>query len=678
MNIKIPVSWLREYVKTDVAAKTIANYLSLSGPSVERIKKKNSDYIFEIEVTTNRPDAFSVFGIARETYAILKNEGEKSQLIEPPGLNLNLDPDISHLLPLDVIIKNQSLCPRFSAIVIDNIKIKPSPAFIRKRLEACQVRSINNIVDISNYIMLELGQPMHTFDYDKIKSHKMILRSSREGERLKTLDEKTRKLPKDAIVIEDSQRLIDLCGIMGGANSQISTRTKRVVLFVQAYDPVAIRKTTQALAFRTEAAARFEKGIDMEGIIPALSRAVYLAKKTAGAKIASELIDIYQQKPKIPKITLNFSLLNQYLGLEIEKFKAETILRSLGFKTKLENETIIAQPPSWRMNDACEEVDLIEEIARIWGYHRLPSKLPEGQIPASKENTLVEIIELKDKIKYLGLTEVISYSIISKEFFVLSQVKKEKAVEIANPLSLEWQFMRPTILLSLVDIIAKNQNIEKDLKLFEVSKTYLKQKDNLPKQDLILAVAINNGNFYQIKGLVQNIFEATGRQEKWQDPTFQDPLFEINQSAQIKVGSEPIGTAGILNPKVNKYFKLEEPIAAAQINLTKIYSLPPQTKTYKTIPKYPPVIEDISVITDQKIHIGDIISQSKKAGAPQVKKIEIIDIFEDENIGVGKKSVTLRLTYQKSDGTPSQEEIVSIREKIIKSLQKSLEAKIRR
>jgi len=292
MNIRVPVSWLRDYLKANITAKTIANLLSLSGPSIERVEKRGDDYIFDIEVTSNRSDAFSVFGIAREANTILTNENIKSELIPPKGLSLPLEPDRTNPLTLDVKITDHRLCPRFTAIVVDNVKIKPSPALIRKRLESVGIRAINNIVDISNYIMLELGQPMHTFDFDKIKNHKMTLRLSREGEKIKTLDGKVQKLPKGAIVIEDEGRLIDLCGIMGGENSQITRRTKKVVLFVQAYDPQTIRKTCQALAFRTEAATRFEKGIDLEGIVPALSRAVYLTKQVSNAKIASELIDI--------------------------------------------------------------------------------------------------------------------------------------------------------------------------------------------------------------------------------------------------------------------------------------------------------------------------------------------------------------------------------------------------
>ncbi|MBI2598811.1 phenylalanine--tRNA ligase subunit beta, partial [Candidatus Curtissbacteria bacterium] len=277
MNITVPVSWLRDYLKTDIAAKTLANSLSLSGPSVEKIRRHGTDLLMEIEVTGNRPDAFSIFGLAREAHAILSFQNAKSALTAPKGLDTRLDPDTKNILSLDVLIRDKSLCPRFTAIILSGVKIGPSPAEIRNKLEAAGIRPINNIVDITNYVMLELGQPMHAFDFDKIKGAKMTLRPSKAGQKIKTLDGQTRILPAGAIVIEDSQKLVDLCGIMGAANSQISRRTKRVLLFVQAYDSLRIRKTTQALALRTDAAVRFEKGIDLEGILPALSRAVYLA-----------------------------------------------------------------------------------------------------------------------------------------------------------------------------------------------------------------------------------------------------------------------------------------------------------------------------------------------------------------------------------------------------------------
>ncbi len=678
MNIKVPVSWLREYLKTDVTAKTLANALSLSGPSVERTTKQKEDYIFDIEVTTNRPDSLSVFGIAREANAILKAQNLKSNLVEPKGLGLNLDPDVSKPLTLDVVIKNSNLCPRFTAIVINNVKIKTSPAYIHNRLEASGIRAINNIVDISNYLMLELGQPMHTFDYDKIQDSKMTLRESHVGETIKTLDEATHKLPEGAIVIEDAKKLIDLCGIMGGANSQVTSRTKNVVLFVQAYNPRRIRKTTQALGFRTEAATRFEKGIDLEGIFPALSRAVYLAKQAAGAQIASELIDIYPQKQHQQTIRLNFEKLNNYLGIDLEPTYAARVLDSLGFATAITQNQITAKAPSWRTQDMETDVDLIEEIARIYGYHNLPSKLPSGETPKTGESDLKKVIEFKKSLKFLGLTEIISYSIISKNLLKIAGKSEKGAVELANPLTEEWQFMRPTIIPSLLKVISDIRHPTSDIRLFEIAKTYLPQKNDLPRQDLFLSICLKNSNFLGIKGLVENISDILKREIKWQKINKDHALFDIDSLAEIKIEEEVVGIVGIIKPAIVDKFLLEMQVAATEINLTKVFQHPSNPISYKPLPKYPPVIEDLSVIFAKVLPLEEIIEQIRDSGSPLVKKIELIDVFEDPKLGEDKKSVALRLYFQKPTSTLTTEDANKVKAKIISHLQNKLRAKIRK
>ena len=519
---------------------------------------------------------------------------------------------------------------------------------------------------------------MHAFDFDKIKGPKMVLRESTEGEKIVTLDKTVRKLPKGSIVIEDAERLIDLCGIMGGANSQISKRTKRVVLFVQAYDPKTIRKTTQSMAFRTEAASRFEKGVDLEGILNALSRAVYLAKTNANAKIASELVDIYKVKSKTPTITLAIKKLNNYLGEAIHPNLAVKILSLLGFEAKLQNETVAATPPSWRIDDVADDVDLIEEIARIYGYQNLKSEIPKGDIPISEKDTLEEVIGLKKALKFLGLTEVISYSIISQKMLALAETKRTNVVELQNPLTENWQYMRPSLLPSLAEIIGQNQFIRQNLRIFEIAKTYIAQGDELPKQDLQLALVLSHGDFFEVKGYLENIAEIIGREMKLKPNAKKHPLFIENQSAAVFSGKERVGTVGVLDSKITNYFNIKGAVAALEINLSTIYSLPTTAKTYKPIPKYPPVIEDISAIFAKQTPLDEIIQTAKKAGAPLVKTVEVIDVFEDEKLGVDKKSVTLRLTYQKSDDTPAQEEVTATRNKISSALEKSLLAQIRK
>lgn len=691
MNFLIPISWLREYLKTDANARKIAELLSLHGPTVEKIQKLKEDYLLEVETTTNRQDAASVFGLAREANAILNFNGQKSTLIEPKGTNTSLLPDSKEKLKLEVAIQNPNLCPRFMAIILDNVKIKPSPALTKNRLEVCGIRSINNIVDITNYVMLELGQPMHAFDFDKIKGSKMYLRESIKGESIKTLDGVNHKLPEGSIVISDAEKLIDLCGIIGGANSQISTRTKRILFFAQAYDAVRIRKTTQALAFRTEAAARFEKGIDIERIPESMANAVYLAKKTAGAKIASELIDIYKKRPQQKTITLTKSLLEDYLGIAFNLEKAALILKLLGFTVSDKTDSLTAQPPSWRHEDMESEEDLIEEIARIYGYHNLPSTLVNGNQPQNdSQSDLSQTISLKNALKYLGLTEIMSYSIISEQYLKLTSLKKEQAVELANPLSIEWQYMRPSLLISLSSIIAQNQNLRSNLKLFEIARTYLssrhseRSEESLPIQDHFLAVALQNSDFPNIKGLVENVFEILGREVEFAPLTRHSErgeefaLFNPQLSTLIISNGKIVGSLGILNRKIQNHFAIEGTIAAAEINLTTIYQLPATKYSYHSIPKFPPVIEDISAIFEAQTPVAEIVETVKNAGLPLLKQIEIMDIYRDEKIGQDKKSVTLHLTYQKPNSTPTQEEVSQVREKIISSVEKNLKGLVRR
>jgi len=381
MNIFIPDSWLREHLKTKATPKQIAKDLTLCSQTVEKINQVNGDSVYEIEITTNRPDCLSIYGLARELNAILPQFGIKAKLKELAESKKEI-PQVKKGLPLKVKISKPSLCPRFTALIFDNVTIKPSPKLIQDRLEKAGVRALNNVVDVSNYLMLELGQPMHTFDYDKIKKATMILRETKKGEKIVTLDKEKRILPQGAIVIKDGAgRIIDLCGIMGGANSEVDEKTKRVLLFVQTYDPMKIRRTCQALAFRTEAASRFEKGVDPEGVIPAMKKARVMFEKNCGAKVASELIDIYPNPPKEKTVNLDINQAEKLIGVKIAKQKITNILESLGFSQLESREPIFAfSVPYWRYDDINIPEDLIEEIARIYGYHRLPSNLPQGKI----------------------------------------------------------------------------------------------------------------------------------------------------------------------------------------------------------------------------------------------------------------------------------------------------------
>lgn len=673
MNILVPHSWLKTLLDTDCDPRFISENLSLTGPSVEKVEKIDNDFLYHIEVTTNRPDAFSVLGIAREIHANFKFRKIPAKLAEPEGANLTPKLETAEL-PLKVGIEKPELCPRFTAIILDNLKVQPSPDWMRRHLELVGIRSLNNIVDISNYVMLELGQPMHTFDYDKIKKSQMILRKSKDGESITTLDGQKRKLTKGAIVIEDEERLIDLCGIMGGENSQIDQKTKRVLLFVQTYNPLLIRKTSKDLGLRTEASTRFEKGIDGEGVIPALNRAVYLAKKLADPKVASKIIDIYSTPYKPKTVRLGKEKLYQFLGFEMPLSQTQGILESLGFKVEIAGSEIAAIVPSYRAQDVAIEEDLIEEIARIAGFSKIPNLLPTGEIKPETNQIFYWEEQVKNYLKYQGFTEVYTYSMISKSDLEVVGFTPEQALKIKNPLNLDLEFMRPTLLPSLLKVVAANQSKASDLRFFELATRYETKEKGLPDEILSLAGIVTTTDFYTVKGVLEGLFDELGIEAEFSQGEIQN--FVPGVTAQITSNGKELGRIGKINQKISKAFGIEDEVVVFGLAFGTLASLAKLTKVYKPIPKYPQITEDISMIVNYRTEIDQVLKIIKESGGNLLKKAETFDIFTDKKFGPNKKSVAVHLTYQANKQLTTKE-ISNIRRKIISALEKQLGAKVR-
>ncbi|MCX6725818.1 MAG: phenylalanine--tRNA ligase subunit beta [Candidatus Shapirobacteria bacterium] len=673
MNIFILDSWLKEYLKTKASAKEIAKYLSLCSQSVEKLTQINNDWLYEIEITTNRPDCFSVYGIARELSAILPRFDIPAKL-QPLDINQQLTTINKNSLPLEVKINKSSLCPRFTALIFDNIVIKPSPKIVQERLEKSGIRAINNVVDISNYLMLELGQPMHTFDYDKIKGNKMILRESQGGEKITTLDEQTRTLPDGTMIIEDGKgRIIDLCGIMGGNNSQVDEKTKRVLLFIQTYDPVKIRQTCQKLAFRTDASSRFEKGVDPEGVLTAMKRAVKMFEKNCEAKIASQLIDIYPKPPKEKKVNLNFELIEKVIGIEIPKQQVLTILQSLGFSLITNHQLLITVTvPHWRYNDISIPHDLIEEIARIYGYEHLPNNLPPIANINQKNNYFKWEIKVKEALKFWGFIETISYSMLSGQMLKIIGVNPEDCIKIANPLSEEWVYMRQSLIPSLLEIAAKNK--KEKIKIFEMANIYLNMgKNQLPQEILTLSILISGENFATIKGIFESIMEELGIKEYKLNTytlqkTFYGKIFHPSHRAEINIQKKSLGIIGEIKKEINRQFGIEEKIFIFDIDFSELVKIAKEDKKYQPLPKYPPIIEDLSFTIPPKIYIEEIIKIIKSTSLT-IKSVDLTDVYQDNK--------TFRITYQDRQKTLTDKEVQKIRKNVIDSLQEKLKVKLK-
>lgn len=518
MNILVPDNWLRDFLKTDATPKEIKEYLSLCGPSVERMNQVGRETVYDVEITTNRPDSMSIVGVAREAAAILPRFGKKAQLEKDP-YRIDTKKAVAHLPKSNdkvlAITTDPILNPRFTAIVIEHVTVSSSPSWMAKRLEETGIRSINNVVDVTNYIMKMYGQPVHAFDFDKIRpigaKAVMKLRASKKGEKLTTLDGKTHALPGGDIVIEDSSgRLIDLCGIMGGENSDISDKTKTVILFMQTYNPVNIRRTSMSLAHRTEAGALFEKSLDPELVLPAIITGIDLMMKLTKGIIASELYDLYPKPYKPYTVSVTKEKLVSYIGTTLPDVEIVSILESLGFRTSTTARDVSVIVPSFR-RDVTLDVDVIEEVARIYGYHKIETHLPQREPPVVMPNVnLSREEELKHRLRDWGYTETYTYSMISKKLMEMFHLPTNRAYTIENPLSQDWVYMRPSVLPSMLSAVGQNLHTRDSLSLFELSIVYEWRPNDLPKERPLLMVAVTGNELARLKGLAQAIFQHLG------------------------------------------------------------------------------------------------------------------------------------------------------------------------
>ncbi len=671
MNILVPYSWLKEFIKTKASPLEIAEYLSLCSQSVEKITKTENDFVFEIEITSNRADCLSVYGIARELSAILPRFGIPAKLEKLTSYELK-NKNYQGKLKLEVEIKNKKLCPRFTALIFDNVKIAPSPKIVQERLEKSGIRSLNNVVDISNYLMLELGQPMHTFDYDKIIGAKMILREAKEGEKIVTLDGQLRILPQGTIVIEDGKgRIIDLCGIMGGENSAVDNNSKRILLFVQTYDPTRIRQTCQKLSFRTEAASRFEKGVDPEGVIIAINKAKEMFEENCGAQVASKLIDIYPNPLKEKIVELNLDLVEKIIGVKIPRNEILEILKSLGFVINFSsNSQIKVSIPHWRNDDISIPEDLIEEIARIYGYQNLPNNIPLSLPKSEEKNPFFWEEKIKNFLKYQGFTEVINYSMISEDLLRKTKFDPKDYLKISNPLSSDWVYMRPSLIPSILKNISQNQNNFSDISLFEISKIYIPQGENeLPEEIPMLVGAQTGDEFLKVKGILEMMFEELGiKNYRFNQPVPKTKIFNPQKTAEILINEKPVGFLGEIDNQITSLFEISSRIILFEIDFNSLLENATLSKKYTPLPLYPPIIEDLSFVVPPKIPIGKII-QSIKSTSSIIKSVDLLDIY--------KNTKTFRIIYQHPLKTLNNKEITKIREKIIEKVEKEFKVKIK-
>ena len=636
--------------------------------------------IIDFEITPNRPDCLSIEGLGRETAVSLEKEFKNPRKTID---ELKIE-DKKEIEGLKVDITAPDLCYIYIARVVKNVKVGPSPKWMVRRLNACGVRSINNIVDITNYVMLEMGQPMHAFDINSIEGKHITVRRAKNNEKITTLDKQERILDENDLVISDEKKAVAIAGVMGGLNSEIESDTNTVVFESAVFYGGAVRKTAKKVGLRTESSARFEKGLSPENALRAINRAVELVEKLNAGDVLDGKIDVYPTKQKVNKVKLDYDRINALLGTNIEKREMINILEKLEIKV----EDNIAIAPYFR-TDIEQLADIAEEVLRFYGYDKLETTLVKCDTTLGIRNKEQKIEEkIKEVLVNSGLSEIYTYGFLSEKDLEKSNISdelKRTAIQIKNPLSEEYKLMRPSTIPSMMQILANNANKKnQDVRIFDISRNYKNingkiEKGEVPLQENILTIGMygKNIDFYVLKGIVENILESTYINRYDIEKEKENKSYHPGRCANMKVGKDVIATLGEVHPIVLENYDIEKRVYLAEINVTKLEKYSRNNKKYVEVPKFPAVERDIAVIVDEEIEVGQIEKIIIKKGKKLLEQVQLFDIYRDEKLGQNKKSIAYSLIFRDPKKTLSDEEINTTMDNIIKELDKTLNAKLR-
>jgi len=658
-----------------------------------------SDTVLEISITPNRPDCLSVIGIAREIAALYKRE------IKYPDINISESGNqISKYT--SITIEAPDHCPRYAAKLLENIRVGQSPFWLRDRLMSIGQRPINNIVDITNFVMMEMGQPLHAFDFDQLAENRIVVRTANEKEKFTTLDKKERELTSDMLMICDGKKPVAVAGVMGGLNSEIENTTKRVLLESAYFNPTSIRKTSKKLGLSTEASYRFERGIDPDMSVRAANRAALLMAELSGGKIIAGVIDAHPKKIESKRISLNVNKANQILSTDLNQNTMAELLKSVEFNVEqADNNTLSVLAPPFRV-DVSRPEDLMEEIARLWGYDNIPTTFPmltaDAKLP-SKQRILRD--QIRGILIGFGFTEAVNYSFIHKlscdRICIGKDDERRNLVEVMNPLSEDQAVMRTSLIPGMLETMRRNilqQN--RSLRLFEIGKTFIGNgKDELPDEPEMLAVLLTGSrfdtswhsdrkdtdcDFYDLKGIAEGLLKSLNisHAEFTRIPDELCVYTRPGYSARIfvPIGNEAdgikaeVGLIGEVRPEVLRNFDLRQTAFIFVMNLTEFVPLVPDIKKGKAIPKYPAVARDVTLIIPKDVEAGSILESVKYSGEELVEDLYFFDVYEGEAIPKGNKSISFRITYRSSNETLEDEAVNDIHKKIADMLLKKFDA----
>ncbi|MEG6617057.1 phenylalanine--tRNA ligase subunit beta [Peptococcaceae bacterium 1198_IL3148] len=645
------------------------------------------DYILELELTPNRGDCLSMLGVAREVAVML---GLEMRLPETnPAEN---DTEVSGLAKVD--IEAEDLCNRYVVRVVQDVEIGPSPAWMQQRLRAAGVRPINNVVDVTNYVMLEFGQPLHAFDYDKLTDHHIIVRRAKADEPLVTLDETERKLTEDMLVIADPNGPVAVAGVMGGLESEVTASTKNVLIESAFFNPVSVRRTAKALNMRSEASARFEKTIDIGGCVRAADRAALLMQQLGGGQVVKGVIDNYPHSTIEKTVTLRPERVEYLLGIKIEKQHIIDMLSALQFKVQPEGAELLVTIPTFRP-DISLEADLVEEVARIYGYNNIPNTLIYGPTTQGKRDFNQQLVhDIRNILVGCGLYEVVTYGFVSPKAFDLMNLpadsKFRNVVKIQNPLSEEQSVMRTVPVPNLLEVLERNHNRQvQNGSIFEIGRVFYPQVGQvLPEERLTLALAFSGYtekswnapaqpmDFYYAKGVLETLLNKIGLKEV-QFVRHTDPSFHPGRTAAIEVNGKMLGVLGELHPNVIENYNLPHRAVACKIDLTDLMAIELELPQYQALPKFPAVDRDLALVVKQDVATKDMVDTITNTSGALLKQVKVFDVYQGAQVQDGYKSQAFSLLFQAPDRTLTDEEVTKQMIKIFKALSEKFAAELR-
>ncbi|HAM53517.1 MAG TPA: phenylalanine--tRNA ligase subunit beta [Nitrospiraceae bacterium] len=674
--MRVPFEWLKELIHLSLDPQEVAAKLTMLGLEVESMEEMHDDTVLEVNVTPNRPDCLSMLGIAREISALL-NAPLKIQKYQ-----IEQETDVC---PVHVEIADDDLCHRYAGRDIRGIRIGDSPDWMKKRLEKCGMRPINNIVDITNYVLLEMGHPLHAFDRDKLKGKKIRVAQSQPGTKITTLDGIERVLPDDALLIWDAEHPVAVAGVMGGSESEVTDATKNVFLESAYFLPSSIRRTSKALGLKTESSYRFERGTDIEHLDKALDRAALLMSEIASGQV-SKKVDIYPRPFRPSRIEVRYERVNKMIGTSIAGDEMVNIVERIGMKGQKNSTSFTVTPPPYR-TDIQREIDIVEEIARFHGYDRIPLTIPKMQISGAARDKRYGYIEtIKESLKHAGFTEAINYSFMNYHMLDLLDIsnndRRRKALTLRNPINTEESHLRTILVPSLIQNLVFNVSMGiRDIRLFEVSRIFLDQGQTLPEEEHHLGAIYfrekvpslwkdETPDFYLVKGVIESFMDEL----RISDYAFQpssEPLLHPGKSCDIMVSGEKTGFLGVLHPAIIEKLALKvsrSEILILDVNLDRCLTFVPAGVKYTPIPKYPPIDRDIALVVDETLPALTIMERMRAYPTELIEDISIFDFYKGKNIPEGKKSLAFSIRYRAKDRTLTDSEIEELHSRLIRHI----------